>query len=281
MKLITIFGAGLLAFSGSFALSNNIFATEATEIVAPKITEAPKSTKPSRAELSSAISRIENLKNYHEYFYKYSFAERFAAAVEDYRAHPGSHNVITSTAEFEAATKFHAHYAHLFDVVAQLKALEADYETASPNHLSVVIAEAKDSARACELEFNAADKTYTKTPTVSSANPATPVPTPTVATVASKPTVAPATTPTTVIATQITPSESPSNNTIETTEPKPATDDNIAIPATGNIVENTGEAEKSNKPFFITLSAVALACLLIGSMLILNRKKSYRPGRKF
>lgn len=256
MKLITIFGAGLLAFSGSFALSNNIFATESTgETASAEILE---STKPTQAELRSAIARIESLEVYQEYS-------------------------LLSNSEIEAA-EFYREYVYLSKVINAAKALDANYDNASAEDLIDIVAAATDAATACGLIFNSAHQTSTST--------TSPTQTPTVS--APKPTVSPAITTTnrtpapatstastvtvTVVAddtssdSSINNLESPIANPDKTTPENPAADD-IAVPATG--------AAKSNKPLFITLGVVALACLLVGSMIILNRKKSYHPGRKF
>lgn len=250
MKIINIFGAGLLAFSGSFIMSNNIFATETTQ------TNIVEPAKPTQAELRSAITSIEELENYHEYS-------------------------LLSSDELAATTEFFREYAYLFKIVNFAKNLDADYENASAQDLTDAIEAAGHAVIACNLIFNSTHKN--PTPPATSSTPTSAPST----TSSSKPVITPAittsnaqtSTPTNIIATtQTAPTEDqPDTTPAVTSAPessKQENNDDIAVPA-------TGEVQKSNKPLFITLGIVALACLLVGSMIILNRKKPYRPGRKF
>lgn len=264
MKFITIFGAGLLAFSGSFALSNNIFAAESTETTttaesaqtetAQEEAVQTETVKPTRAELRSAITHLENLDNYHTYS-------------------------LLSADELATTTKFFHEYTYLFKVANLAKDLDANYANASAEDLTDVIKLAEDAVIACRLIFGSTSQnsnaqhpipqgstavsTPAQTPVVSApTKPATSIITTTNQSQASTPTVLAQSTPIDI---------QPDNPTLTTSE---AENNDIAVPT-------TGEVRGSNKPLFITLGVVAFACLLVGSMIILNRKKPYRPGRKF
>lgn len=266
MKFITIIGAGLLAFSSSFALSSNVFAGETIQETS-NISETqnnatnPESAKPSRAELRSAITCIESFENYHTYS-------------------------LLSSDELANATEFFREYTYLFWVANLAKNLDANYDNASAQDLTDVIKLAEDAVIGCRLIIGSAHKN--STPVASSTQtPSAPASNSTVTqAVATNKPQQPSVSNVNIA--QTIPAETQSETTssdfsakpedsteakVETTETTETPED-IAVPATGT-------AEKSNKPFFITIGAVALACLLIGSMLILNRKKSYRPGRKF
>lgn len=255
MKLTAILGAGLLTFSGTLALSTNLFATTTNEtsVVTP-------ATKPSQAELRSAISRIENIENYPEYS-------------------------LLSASDLAAKTSFYREYAYLFELVASAKHLDENYDASSAKDISEIIAAAKDAEIACGYLFGTtARKNATlNAPSNSTQSSSTPV--------ASSPDQPqnPSAAPHIVVAVAPQSAADSNNNTPEAT-PAPqapeipnhgsatATDSNesVSVPATGE-----AEVKKDNKPFFVTLSAVALACLFISGMIILNRKKSYHPGRKF
>lgn len=261
MKFITIFGAGLLAFSGSFALSGNVFAVESTEETIVSET-APASTKPTQAELRSVITRAESLPNYHEYS-------------------------LLSAEELANTTNLFREYTYLFKVVNIAKDFDANYGLAPAEDLAHIIKITDDATVVCSLLFGSTNQNSstsaaeaTQTPSVSTPKPAT---TQAVATTSkpqtSTPVVTTQATPVAPTATQpetttIADNSEPAKSDISTEPKAENSNDDIAVPTTGT-------AEKSNKPLFITLGAVALASFLIGSMIILNRKKSYRPGRKF
>lgn len=265
MKFITIFGAGLLAFSSSFALSDNIFAIESTgETVASETTT--ESAKPTQAELRSVITRAESLPHYHEYS-------------------------LLSAEKLATTTNLFREYTYLFKVVDIAKDFDANYDIAPAEDLAHIIKVTNDAVVVCSLLFGSTNQnsasqatTAPTTDTAQTPSVSTPKPTTTQAiATASQPQASSSQTSAPVVAqaTPIVPAETQPKTTVADNSESSKTTDDIDIPATGNLAETAGTAEKSNKPLFITLGAVALACFLIGSMIILNRKKSYRPGRKF
>lgn len=262
MRLIAILGAGLIAFSGTFVISNNTFAAETNE---EPITN---STKPTLAELNTAIKRIESIENFSEYFF-------------------------LSDDELVAATKWHNEYKFLFNLAEVGDNLIKNYDSSSAEKLNEFITLAETSETAYGYLLGTVRRNYlaqnpptpepeqpqpststAQTPDSSISSP-TPIPAAPAPTNISQAPVIP-----TQPATPATPTtESPveiSDQTLSSLNSNEANANNqeVSIPA-------TGQTETNNKPLFITIGAVALACLFVGSMLILNRKKPYRPGRKF
>lgn len=268
MKLITFFGAGILALSSLFIIPNS-----ASAATTPEIPAAPSdidSSKPSLSELTAAISRVEQIENYFPYSQ-------------------------LSTAELQATTEFYREYIYLFNLVAKAHELQTNYATTSAEELNDIIAAAKDAEIACGYLFgtvrkNSANNTNTGNASNSSiSTPNTPVataprPTSPITTAVAK---TPASDASSVIATSQSPSAT--DHTASSNDDKATSSSSVDkqtletfdTPSDIPEIPATGEARGSNKPLFITLSVVALACLFIGSMIILNRKKPYHPGRKF
>lgn len=260
MKLITFFGAGLLVLSDLFITPNSAFATTTS-------TDTPiniDSSKPSLAELSAAINRVEKIENYLPYSQ-------------------------LSIDELKATTTFYREYIYLFNLVAKAHELQANYASASTEDLNDIIAAAEDAEIACGYLFgtirkNSVNNSNTDSPSI----PSTSTPNNPTTTSQSTPIVT-----TAVAKASNTTSQSSSaapdydisstdqvaaSNLPESSDKQDATSsDSSEIPE----IPATGEVAKSNHPLFITISIVAIACLLVGSMIILNRKKSYHPGRKF
>lgn len=271
MKLITFFSAGILALSGLFIIPNSASAATAPEApVAPSDIDSPK---PPLSELTAAINRVEQIEKYDLYYEIYT------------QLSPDS---------LRSATEFYREYIYLFNLVAKAQELQTNYATTSAEELNDIIAAAKDAEIACGYLFGTVRKNSannTNTGNASNSSISTPN--------------APVTTtpqPTSPITTAV--AKTPSSNTdsvIATSQSSSATDHAASSDdkaTSGSSVDKqtpetfdmssdipkipaTGEVRGSNKPLFITLSVVAFACFLIGSMIILNRKKPYRPGRKF
>lgn len=275
MKLITFFGASILALSGLFIIPNSASAATAPE--APVTPSDIDPSKPSLSELTAAINRVEQIEKYDLYYDIYT------------QLSPDS---------LKSATEFYREYIYLFNLVAKAHELQTNYATTSAEELNDIIAAAKDAEIACGYLFGTIRKNSTANINSPSDTPSSPVSTPNTPVATTPRPTSPITTAVTKTLTSdvnsaIAISKSPSatdhaassddkatNGSAD--EQTPETSDTSSeipeIPATG---EATGEATKSNKHLFITLGVVALACLLIGSMVILNRKKPYRPGRKF
>lgn len=281
MKLLHLFGVSILSLNCALVISNGVFAINTEENQNPTISSEITITKPSRAELRAAISQVENLENYHTYS-------------------------LLTPSELQTTTKFASEYTYLFNLVAIAKDLDMNYDSANPIEIIDIIAAAKDAVIACRYLFgtvrteNSAHSNLSTPESSSSdsaAKPITPATTSPQTSTSSKPASSTASPESTSTATHTATSNnttspnatSPDSLVSATTTTETSTPDETQLPlATANPddsnvpnVPATGKVEKSNKPLFITIGAVALACLLIGSMIILNRKKSYHPGRKF
>lgn len=273
---------GVIAALSLISLASLSTACSATNNPAPTADSATESTidqnKPSLDELEAAVSRIKNIRGY----------SKFQAL---------------SNAELERATPYAKEYRYLFRLAATAEKLVANYEQSDSKLITSFIQASKDAEIGCNYRFGVVRENYLASQTPDANSPITPAPSdqtsnsaaqditeaPTSqkpATKTEKPsatsTVATLTTSTTKSpssADQATTSTTENADTKNGTQAPTATDETIPVPATG--LTNSETASSSNMPLIITLTLVAIACILIGSMIILNRRKPYRPGRKF
>lgn len=263
VKLITFLSAGLLALSSLFIAPNSVSAITAPSATATDTPIDVDSSKPSLAELSAAIDRVEKIENYLPYSQ-------------------------LSVDELKATTTFYREYIYLFNLVAKAYELQTNYASASVEDLSDIITAAEDAEIACGYLFGTIRKNSANNPnTGNSSIPSTSTPNIPTTTSQSTPLVTTAVAKTSNTASQ--PSPTTPDHSISSTDqvasnlPESSNKQDTTSSDSSEIPEipATGEVAKSNHPLFITIGIVAIACLLVGSMIILNRKKSYHPGRKF
>lgn len=226
-----------------------------------------------------------------------------------------------SDTELSARTPFAKEYRYLFRLHADLDTLIVYYDQVSSQDIQATLEAARQAEISCNLRFGVVARAHaanansenTNSSTTgnsgnsnnsgSSSSPAVPAkpavstpnssapktqPTPTqpaATTSAASQSTAPAQSNTT----SSSPSASASTtapadnvaNPAESTTPESATEPIVAVPATGAADPETHSTFNLPLPFVL----LALACVLIGSMIILNRhhapRSPYHPGRKF
>lgn len=272
---------GVIAALSLISLASLSTACSATSDPAPTASSTPESVtdqnKPSLDELKAAVSRIKNIRGYSEF-------------------------QALSNAELERATPYAKEYRYLFRLAATAEKLVANYDQSDSKLITSVIQASKDAEIGCNYRFGVVRENYLTSQTPDAISPTTPAPSDQASNSAAQDTTKaptsqkPATkteksSATSTVATLTTSTaKSPSSadqtttSTTENTDTKndtqaPTVDETIPVPATG--LTNSETASSSNMPLIITLTLVAIACILIGSMIILNRRKPYRPGRKF
>lgn len=188
-----------------------------------------------------------------------------------------------SDAELYARTPFAKEYRYLFRLHADLDTLIVHYDQVSSQDIQATLEAARQAEIGCNLRFgvvarahaaNANSESSNSSTTGNSGNSSSPA-APAKPAVSTPSSSAPKTQPTPTQPAATTPATSQSTTPESTTEPI------VAVPATGAADPETHSTFNLPLPFVL----LALACVLIGSMIILNRhhapRSPYHPGRKF
>ncbi len=251
MKRACIISTLLLTLTITVAMPHYTYATN------PSASASSLERVPTESQLAAKIAEVKAIEDYAEY----------------------------STLDPELLpyiTDYTEDYLYLFALVNTAETMLANYEQTSPADLDMIMSAANDAIIACNLKFGVVKRSAaieeknkpastpvqtlpiaTTTPVVTPQNPTTP-------TTSSNEPIDPAP----IASNQATPESSQSENIAVAPIEVPAT----STPAPDDLAKTTSGTLDNHPLAFIIISVAGLGIIL--ALIIGNRQKSYRPGRK-